>query len=439
LIPAKLVSVGIRGHLLHFLSDPSHTGSEGIQSFSDGVLLIRNGLVSAIGPYPELSEAFHACESRYHYPGRFILPGFIDTHTHFAQTDILASPSPSLLHWLEHYTFPEESKFAQVDHSQQVAEFFIKELLRHGTTTASVFGTVHSQSCDALFQAAHHHNLRIIAGKVLMDQNCPENLRDTPRGGLDDSIDLIKKWHGQARLRYSLTPRFIPTSSAEQLRLTANLYHDYPDLHLQSHVAENADEVAWVKQLYPGARSYLEVYRDFGLLGARATYAHCIWFDDDDRALMANTQTAAAFCPTSNLFLGSGLFDYRAARAAGMIVGLATDIGGGTSFSMLQTMQEAYKVAQLTGLTLTPEDCFYLATLGGARALGLDQFIGNFQVGKEADCVVLNPESTVLTTRRFQKTKNLSEQLFVMMMLGDDRMIEQTHLQGSPKLYQDLR
>jgi guanine deaminase len=270
-----------------------------------------------------------------------------------------------------------------------------------------------------------------------MDQNCPKPLRDSARGGIDESQALIKKWHGQARLRYSVTPRFIPTSSAEQLRLAANLYHDYPDLHLQSHVAENAEEVAWVKRLYPSARSYLEVYRDFGLLGARAIYAHCIWFDDDDRTLMANTRTAAAFCPTSNLFLGSGLFDYRAARAAHMIVGLATDIGGGTSFSMLRTMHEAYKVAQLTGLTLTPEDCFYLATLGGARALGLDQFVGNFQVGKEADCVVLNPESTALTTRRFQKTRNLSEQLFVMMMLGDDRMIEQTHIQGIPKLDQD--
>ena len=429
--------MGLRGHLLHFLSDPSLTGSEALQSFSDGVLLISKGLISAVGPYAELSEAFHACESQYHYPGRFILPGFIDTHTHFAQTDIVASPSPSLLHWLEHYTFPEESEFARTEHCHEVAHFFISELLRQGTTTASIFGTVHAHSCDALFQAAHHHDMRVIAGKVLMDQNCPKTLRDSARGGIDESQALIKKWHGQARLRYSVTPRFIPTSSAEQLRLAANLYHDYPDLHLQSHVAENADEVAWVKRLYPSARSYLEVYRDFGLLGARATYAHCIWFDDDDRTLMANTRTAAAFCPTSNLFLGSGLFDYRAARAAHMIVGLATDIGGGTSFSMLRTMHEAYKVAQLTGLTLTPEDCFYLATLGGARALGLDQFVGNFQVGKEADCVVLNPESTALTTRRFQKTKNLSEQLFVMMMLGDDRMIEQTHIQGSPKLYQD--
>ncbi|MFM8631558.1 MAG: guanine deaminase, partial [Betaproteobacteria bacterium] len=243
---------------------------------------------------------------------------------------------------------------------------------------------------------------------------------------------LNDRWHGRRRLRYSVTPRFIPTSSEIQLELAAALYHEFPDLHLQSHVAENEDEIAWVKRLYPNSRSYLQVYQDFGLLGPRATYAHCIWFDDDDRRLMAATQTAAAFCPTSNLFLGSGLFDLAAARSYGLTVGLATDIGGGTSFSMLRTMQEAYKVAQLKGLTMTAEECFYLATLGGAKALGLDSMIGSFDPGKEADVMVINPQATALSRRRMQSTKTLSDQLFVTMMLGDERMVEQTHILGRP-------
>jgi guanine deaminase len=428
------VSAGIRGHLVHFRSDPFQAGSDALESFSDGVLLIQNGIIQAIGPYSELAQAFHNSQFQYHYPDRLILPGFVDTHTHFAQTDIIASPSPSLLHWLEHYTFPEESKFSDLNHGRAVADFFLDQLLRQGTTTASVFGTVHAQSCKALFESALSRNMRIVAGKVLMDQNCPSNLQDTAQSGFDDSLALIEQWHGKGRLRYSVTPRFIPTSSADQLKLAADLFHKIPDLHLQSHVAENQDEVSWVKTLYPKARSYLDVYREFDLLGPRATYAHCIWFDSKDRELMAGSQTAAAFCPTSNLFLGSGLFDLAAARAHNMTVGLATDIGGGTSFSMLATMHEAYKVSQLTGLTLTAEECFYLATLGGAKALGLDQYIGNFEAGKEADCVVMNPQSTPLVARRFEKTKNLSEQLFVLMIMGDDRLIEETHILGDPQL-----
>jgi guanine deaminase len=429
---AVSVSVGIRGHLVHFPSDPSSGGSEAVQNFSDGVLIIESGRIAACGSYAALAERYQACDERYHYPDRFVLPGFVDTHTHFAQTDIIASPSPSLLHWLEHYTFPEEARFSDPNHGQVVAQFFIQELLRQGITTASVFATVHPESCEAIFQAANACAMRIIAGKVLMDQNAPDFLCDTAEGGIEAARALVERWHGRGRLRYSVTPRFIPTSSETQLRLAAAFYHEIPDLHLQSHVAENEDEIAWVKRLYPKSRSYLQVYQDFGLLGPRATYAHCIWFDDDDRRLMAATQTAAAFCPTSNLFLGSGLFDVASARSHGLTVGLATDVGGGTSFSMLRTMQEAYKVAQLKGLTMTAEECFYLATLGGAKALGLDSMIGSFKPGKEADVIVINPEATALCSRRMQSTKTLSEQLFVTMMLGDERMIEQTHILGRP-------
>lgn len=433
------MSVGIRGHLVHFLSDPSLGGSEAVQSFSDGVLIIEAGRIAACGRYADLGERYRACDERYHYPDRFIFPGFVDTHTHFAQTDIIASPSPSLLEWLNHYTFPEEARFSDPAHGRAVAEFFIQELLCQGITTASIFATVHPESCEAIFQAADDRAMRIIAGKVLMDQNAPEFLCDTAQGGIQASRALIDRWHGRRRLRYSVTPRFIPTSSEIQLELAAALYHEFPDLHLQSHVAENEDEIAWVKRLYPNSRSYLQVYRDFGLLGPRATYAHCIWFDDDDRRLMATTQTAAAFCPTSNLFLGSGLFDLAAARSYGLTVGLATDVGGGTSFSMLRTMQEAYKVAQLKGLTMTAEECFYLATLGGAKALGLDSMIGSFDPGKEADVIVINPQATALSRRRMQSTKTLSEQLFVTMMLGDERMVEQTHILGRPMQTTELK
>ena len=426
------VSVGIRGHLVHFLADPSLGGSEAVQSFPDGVLVVEAGRIAACGHFADLRERYRACEARFHYPDCFIFPGFVDTHTHFAQTDIIASPSPSLLEWLNHYTFPEEARFSDPAHGRAVAEFFIQELLCQGITTASIFATVHPESCEAIFQAADDRAMRIIAGKVLMDQNAPEFLCDTAEGGIEASRALIQRWHGRRRLRYSVTPRFIPTSSQIQLKLAAALYHEIPDLHLQSHVAENEDEIAWVKRLYPQSRSYLQVYQDFGLLGPSATYAHCIWFDDDDRRLMAATQTAAAFCPTSNLFLGSGLFDLAAARSHGLTVGLATDVGGGTSFSMLRTMQEAYKVSQLKGLTMTAEECFYLATLGGAKALKLDSMIGSFDPGKEADVIVINPQATALCSRRMQSTETLSEQLFVTMMLGDERMIEQTHILGRP-------
>jgi len=427
-------SVGIRGHVVHFLSDPSLAGSEAVQSFSDGVVVIENGLIVACGPYGDSASAFSACRVQHHHPGCFVLPGFVDTHTHFAQTDIIASPSPSLLEWLDQYTFPEEAKFSNSAHAQAVARFFIRELLRHGTTTASVFSTVHTESCDALFQAAHDCGMRMIAGKVLMDRNAPHYLCDTALDGIESSYALVDRWHNRGRLRYSVTPRFLPTSTDRQLELAAEMYRQIPNLHLQSHVAENEAEVAWVKELYPKSRSYLQVYEDFGLLGPRATYAHCIWFDDDDRRRMAATQTAVAFCPTSNLFLGSGLFDLKAARLHHLTVGLATDVGGGTSFSMLRTMQEAYKVAQLKGLTMTAEECFYLATLGGAKALGLDNMIGSLEPGKEADLIVINPEATALSGRRMQSAKAVGEQLFIVMMLGDERMIEQTYIQGKAML-----
>ncbi|CAL94840.1 guanine deaminase [Azoarcus olearius] len=420
----------VRGEILHFLADPADR-SDALVHFPDGLLLIENGHIAALGPAPAMLATLPPELPVTDHRGKLILPGFVDTHVHYAQTDIIASHGEQLLAWLERYTFPAEARFADPAHAAEVAAFFCDELLRNGTTTALAFATVHPASVDALLSAAHARRMRMIAGKVLMDRNCPPALRDTAHGGYAASKALIERWHGTGRLGYAVTPRFAPTSSDAQMRLAGQLYAEYPDLHLQSHVAENRSEVAWAAQLYPTARSYLDVYEGFGQLGPRTVFAHCIWLDDADRARMAATGAAISFCPTSNLFLGSGLFDLDRAHAQGVRVGIGTDVGGGTSFSMLQTLNEAYKVLQLNGQHLSPERAFYLATLGGARSLYLDHRIGNFAPGKEADFVVLDPAATPLLARR-ALAGTLAERLFVLMMLGDDRCIAATHILGEP-------
>jgi guanine deaminase len=335
-----------------------------------------------------------------------------------------------LLEWLERYTFPAERRFGDPIHAREVADFFLTELLRNGTTTAAVFATVHPQSVDAFFEAARVRGARMIAGKVMMDRNCPEFMRDTAQSSYDDSKALIARWHGTDRLLYAVTPRFAPTSTERQLELAGRLLDEHPGDYLQSTVAEKLAEVACAAHLFPGSRSYLDIYDRFGLLRERAIYAHCIHLDDTDRARMGASGAAMSFCPTSNLFLGSGLFDIDAARRHGVRVGLGTDVGGGTSFSMLRTQDEAYKVAQLGGHRMTPLSAFYHATLGGARALYLDDRIGNFALGKEGDFIVLDPAATPLIERRMRNTETLPERLFVLMMLGDDRAVAATYLMG---------
>ncbi len=426
--PADLHAV--RGEILHFLADPASHGEAAIEHFADGLLLIRDGHVAETGPAGELLARLPADVPVTDYRGKLILPGFVDTHIHYAQTDIIASHGEQLLAWLEKYTFPAEARFADPEHARAVAEFFCDELLRNGTTTALAFATVHASSVDALFAAALERRMRLITGKVLMDRNCPDFLRDTAAGGYAESQALIERWHGRERLQYAVTPRFAATSTPEQMRLAGRLYAEHPGLYLQSHVAENRGEVAWVAKLYPEARSYLDVYDRFGLLGMRSVYAHCIWLDDTDRRRMADTGAAVSFCPTSNLFLGSGLFDFGRARELGLRVGIGTDVGAGTSFSMLQTLNEAYKVLQLGGQKLSAASAFHLATLGGAHSLYLDERIGNFLPGKEADFVVLDPAATPLLARRMQGAQTLDERLFVLMMLGDDRSIAATHVLG---------
>ena len=422
-----------RASILHFRDDPgAAAAADSHEYFEDGLLIVEDGRVVRVGPaeplLPSLPRDTEVVDRR----PALILPGFIDAHIHYSQTDVIASAGRNVLHWLEQYTFPEEARFAEQAHALEVAEFFLDELIRHGTTTAMVFGTVHRASADAFFAAARRRNLRMVAGQVMMDRHCPERLRDTPESVRRDVRELIERWDGEGRLHYAITPRFAVTSSDAQLRLAGELARTYPNAFVHSHLAEHLDEVAWVRRLFPERRSYLDVYDHFGLLRERAIYAHCLHLDADDRRRMAASGAAAAFCPTSNLFLGSGLFDIAAADAAGMPFAVATDVGGGTSFSMLRTLAEAYKVAQLQGQHLSALRGFYLATLGGARALRLDERIGSFAPGREADFIVLDPDATPLLARRMRAAKTLEERLFAWMILGDERAVSECYVLGQP-------
>lgn len=429
--PSSPPLAAVRGEIVHFLADPA-ADPRALEHFADGVLIVRDGHVAECGPATALLAKLPAGTPLADHRGKLILPGFVDTHVHYPQTDIIASHGEQLLEWLEKYTFPAERRFADPAHAAEVAGFFCDELLRNGTTTAAAFATVHPASVEALFEAAQQRRMRLITGKVLMDRNCPDFLRDTAETGYADSQALIERWHNRDRLLYAITPRFAPTSTPAQMALAGRLFREHPGVFLQSHLAENRAEVAWVAQLHPEARSYLDVYERAGQLGMRAVFAHCLWLDDTDRLRMAERGAAMSFCPTSNLFLGSGLFDLRRARALGVRVGLGTDVGGGTSLSMLQTLNEAYKVLQLGGQSLSAASGFYLATLGGAHSLYLDDRIGNFAPGKEADFVVLDPRATPLLARRSAACTTLEERLFVLMMLGDDRAVAATYVMGVP-------
>jgi guanine deaminase len=427
-------SGGVRAHrgaILHFRSDPGPGDDpDSFEFLDDGLLVTADGRVASIGPARELLPALPSDAELVEHRDSILMPGFVDTHVHYPQTDIVGTGGRQLLDWLEHYTFPAERGFSDPAHAREVAEFFLDELVRNGTTTALVFCSVHPASVQAFFEAAAARRMRMAAGKVLMDRNCPEYLRDTPETGERATRELLEAWHGRERLLYAITPRFAPTSSDAQLASAGRLATDYPDALIQTHVAENLDEVAWVKRLFPKARSYLDVYDRCGLLRERAIYAHCIHFDELDRARMAQSGAAAAFCPSSNLRLGSGLFDVAAADAAGMRFSIATDVAGGSSFSMLQTLSDAYKVAQLSHQHLSPLRAFYLATLAGARALGVDDRIGRFAVGTEADFIVLDLRATAILARRTARSRTLAEKLLVLITLGDDRAVSRTYILG---------
>jgi guanine deaminase len=423
-----------RGSVLYFTDDPA-LSDRAFEWHEDGLLLIADGMVVTTGDYSVLAKTLNPDTKVHDYRGRLIMPGFIDTHVHYPQTDMIASPSEGLLPWLQTYTFPTEAKFSDQVHAAYVARFFFDELLRCGTTTAMVYCTVHAESVDAFFRESETRGTRMAAGKVMMDRNAPDELCDGADLGEAACLKLIATWHKRGRQMYAITPRFAPTSSPAQLELAGALAAIYPDAFVQSHVAENLDEVAWVKSLYPDARSYLDVYDKYGLLRERSMYAHCIWLDEHDRARMAESGAAVAVCPTSNLFLGSGLFDFRLADDAQMLLSMATDVGGGTSFSMLQTMNELHKVARMGGTHLSALRMFYLATLGGARSMKLEGTIGSFAAGNEADFIVIDTQATPLLKRRIGYAENLEEILFALAMLGDDRAIEATYIAGK-KMHQ---
>ncbi|MDO9403043.1 MAG: guanine deaminase [Polaromonas sp.] len=398
----------------------------------DGLLVVGpdadgRQVVQAVGDYGALSAQYATVDTET-LSGRIIAPGFVDMHIHYPQLDVIGSPADGLLPWLENYTFPHESRFSSAEYNTPVAAFFVDELLRHGVTTALAFASSHPASVDELLGESQRRGMRMIAGKVLMDQNAPDGVRDDTTQSLMDTEALIRKWHGVDRLGYAITPRFVPSCSEAQLRGAGELAARYADVWVQSHVAENLDEVAWVRELYPAARSYLSVYEQFGLLRPRAVYAHCIHIDDEDRALMHSTGTAAAVSPTSNLFLGSGFFDYVNADRAGFLYGLASDVGGGTSFSPFHTMMAAYYVGRegqtKPGVSLKPQQLWWQHTGGAARALGLEGVIGNLLPGCEADFIVLNPAATPLLARKTALAASLDELLFALIVLGDDRLVE---------------
>ena len=414
---------------MHCLHDPGSSRDRGVEYFDDGLLVVADGRVESVGPAEPLLARIGTMDVT-EFPGKLIVPGFIDCHVHYPQIDMIASYGAQLLDWLTRYAYPAEQKFADAAHAREVADFFTDELLRNGTTTALVFATVHPGSVDAMFEAARTRGMRLVTGKVLMDTGCPEALRDSPEIAYSESRELIERWHGVDRLGYAITPRFALTSTAEQLDALGRLADEFPGVHVHTHLAENRDEIDAVARRFPDSRSYLDVYKQHGLLRERAVFAHCVHLDDEDRSELAANRGGVAFCPSSNLFLGSGLYDLAASDAAGVATGIGTDVGGGTSLSVLRTLGDAYKVLQLEGQSLPAFKALYLATLGAARALGVDDVIGNFEPGKEADFVVLDPRSDSLTSRRFSAAADIEEKFFALMTLGDDRDVLATYLTG---------
>ncbi|MCP4748003.1 MAG: guanine deaminase [Desulfobacteraceae bacterium] len=420
-----------RGEILHSLNDPAQVGDQqSFEYFPDGLLVVKDGLVESAGPYQKLLPDLPEQVNIEHHQDSLIMPGFVDCHIHYPQTQIVGAYGEQLIEWLNNYTFPMESEFSSPDNSRAVADIFIDELLRNGTTAALVMATVHKQSAEAFFRAASNRRMRMICGKIMMDRNAPDYLTDTAESGYEDSAELIGRWHGKDRLSYAITPRFAPTSSEDQLKKAGQLLREHPGVYMHTHLAENLEEIKWVKELFPRASGYLDVYDHYGLLGKRSIFAHCIHLNDHEFELLHKTGSGIAFCPTSNLFLGSGLFPLSKTENKKVNTGLATDIGGGTSFSLLQTINEAYKIQQLQKHRLSPFKSLYLATLGGARTLGIDKTIGNFEPGKEADFIVLDYRATPLLDLRLQRCTTIADKFFALTILGDDRAVKATYILG---------
>jgi guanine deaminase len=424
----------VRGRVLSFKDDPAIAGSSGHVFFEDGAVLIADDHVAAVGEARDVIARAPLGAAVDDHSSCIVTSGFIDAHVHYPQTQVIGSYGAQLLDWLYNYTFVEEQKFADFDHCSRIAEFFLDELFRSGTTTAMVYCTVHPQSVDAFFAASERRGARMIAGKVMMDRDAPSALTDTAERGYDESKALIGRWRGRGRLDYAITPRFAVTSSKEQLEAAGALAREFPQCYVQTHLDENDAEIRRVAELFPDARHYVDVYQRAGLLGPRSVFGHCIHLTDDEVAALSASRSVAAFCPTSNLFLGSGLFDQARLVRAGVRIALATDVGGGTSYSMLRTAAEGYKILQLNRQPWPALQAIYRMTLGNARALNLDDRIGSIEVGKEADLVVLDPRATPAMAHRLETVGgDLEVELFALITIGDDRAVRQTYVAGSPR------
>lgn len=420
-----------RAALAWLRGDPSRERAQDVVvHHPDGLMIVEDGHVAASGPWDQVADRLGDTPVET-LPGRLITPGFIDAHIHYPQVDVMAAWGTQLLDWLNTHTFPAEQAFADRAHADAVAEVFLGQLLANGTTSALVFCTVHKASADALFAAAQGRNMRLAAGKVLMDRGAPAGLTDTVETGRRDTEALIRAWHGRGRLSYAVTPRFAVTSTDAQLATAGEVAAAHPGVLVHTHMSENRAEIAEVARLFPGSRDYLDVYERHGLAGPRSVFAHCVHADDGMLTRIATRGSSIAFCPSSNLLLGSGLFPLQKACGCGVNTALATDVGGGGAFSMLSMMGEAYKVGQLAGETLAPLHALYLATLAGAKALHIDDHVGSLDPGREADFVVLDLSATPLLKRRTAAARSLSDLLFMLSILGDERVVERTYVAGA--------
>ncbi|REC56483.1 guanine deaminase [Rhodosalinus sediminis] len=423
----------LRGRLLSFRRRPEGPEDAGALDYeADGGLLLRGGRIAAAGDFAAVRSAAPEAEVIDHRP-HLILPGFVDPHIHFPQLQVVASWGAELLDWLERYTFPAEAAFADPAHARAMAGPFLDRLVEHGTTTAAVYCSAHAASAEALFQEAARRDMRLVAGKVMMDRNCPEGVRDTAQAAYDDSAALIARWHGRGRLGYAISPRFSVTSSAEQLAAAGALAAEHPGCHRQTHIAENHAEIAAVARLFPEARDYLDTYDRAGLLGPQMLFGHCLHLSAREVARIAESESRAVFCPTSNLFLGSGLFDRQGLQGAGVTTAIATDIGGGTSWSMLDTLAEGYKALALRGERLHPFEAFHWATRGNAEAMGLADRIGRLAPDYEADLVVLDARATPAMRLRMDRAETLAEELFVLQVMGGRDAVAATYVAGRPQ------
>ncbi len=418
----------IRARLLSFLREPqTPDDTQSYRYIEDGGLLVEGGLIRSFDDFDKIeTTGAQVIDHRPH----LVMPGFIDTHLHFPQTQVIASWAAELLDWLNDYTFPEETRYCDPNFCAIMAREFLNLLSAHGTTTAMAYASVHATSAEALFAEAQARNMRLITGKVMMDRNAPDGLLDTAQSGYDDTKALIARWHGKGRLGYAITPRFAITSTPAQMEAAQALAAEHPDCHIQTHLSENHAEIALSCQLFPDAKDYTDIYARYGLLRENSLLGHAIHLSDREIGALAEAGSKPVFCPTSNLYLGSGLFNDAKLRGKGLVNGIASDIGGGTSYSMLQTLAEGYKVLQLQGQRMHPFRAFHWITRGNAVALGLEDRIGTLEVGSEADFVVLNARATPAMALRMDRARGLMDELFTLQVMGDDRAVVQTYIAG---------